>query len=529
MPRNIVIGSGPAAAAATLALVARDTESVVVMDLGASLESDRRQLLATVASGHPDEWSAEVRSVLAQKPLAENHGELPQKRVLGSDFPFRELGQLEGIDVVSGGNRSIVSGAFGGFSNAWGAQVLPFTREMISEWPIAYDDLVPHYEAILRHLPFAAVNDDYSELFPLLAPAAPLPPLSDGAEAVLERYAAHRSKVRRLGVLVGRARLAFAAARCVECGLCLTGCPSDLIYSARQSLAPMIRRGNVRHEPGLLALEIGEDEVGCWVRAQRLSDGSIVTKRADRVFVAAGGLGSTRIVLNSVRRSVRRLELAESAQFVLPFVSGCGHRDPRAYSTFTLNQVSMVVRYGREGLDLAHLHLYPYNPVFDDELPGPIARSPRLKTALLKRTVAALGYLPSWASPSMAIDVGERRADQLPALRLFGLRNAATGPALAKTMARLVGVAPALDLWPGLPVLRLSGPGKSYHFGGSLPHVAGKPREGALETDVLGRTAEWRHVHIVDGAVLPSVPSTTFTLSVMANAHRIATAAAGSA
>lgn len=529
MPRNIVIGSGPAAAAATLALLARDTESVVVMDLGASVESDRQQLLASVGSGHPDEWSVEVRAVLAQKPTAENHGELPQKRVLGSDFPFRDLGQLNGIDVVSGGNRSIVSGAFGGFSNAWGAQILPFTRETIGEWPVAYDDLVPHYEAILRHLPFAAVNDDYTELFPLLAPAAPLPPLSDGAEAILERYARHRSAVRRLGVLVGRARLAFAASHCVKCGLCLTGCPFDLIYSARQTLAPMIRRGSVRHEPGLLVLEIGEDEVGCWVRAQRLTDGSIVTKRADRVFVAAGALGSTRIVLNSVRRSVRRLELAESVQFVLPFFSGRAQRDPRTYSTFTLNQVSMAVRYGREGLDLAHLHLYPYNPVFDDELPGPIAHSPRLKTTLLKRTVAALGYLPSWASPSMVVDVKDYGVDQLPVVRLSGRRSAATGPALAKTMARLMGVAPALDLWPGLPVLRLSGPGKSYHFGGSLPHVAREPREGALETDVLGRTAEWRRIHIVDGAVLPTVPSTTFTLSVMANAHRIATAAAGSA
>lgn len=529
MPRNIVIGSGPAAAAVTLALLARDGESVMVMDLGASLESDRRELLASVSSDHPAEWSAEVRSMLAQQPVAETRGELPQKRVFGSDFPFRELGQLEGIDTVSGGNRRIVSGAFGGFSNAWGAQILPFTRETIAEWPIAYNDLLPHYEAILRHVPFAGVDDDYSESFPLLAPASPLPPLSDGAEAVLERYAQHRHAVRRKGVLVGRARLAFEAARCVECGLCLTGCPLDLTYSARQTLAPMSRRGSVCYEPGLLALETGEDDAGCWVRARRLADGSIVTKRGDRVFVAAGALGSTRIVVNSVRRSVRRLELAESRQFVLPFFSARARRDPRTYSTFTLNQVSMIVRYGRAGLDLTHLHLYPYNPVFEDELPGAIARSPRLKTAVLRRTAAALGYLPSWASPAMVVDVQEPGFDRLPVFRLSQRRNTTTTRALGKTMARLVAAAPALDLWPGLPVLRLSGLGKSYHFGASLPHIEGKPRPGALETDGLGRIAEWRRIHLVDGAVLPTLPSTTFTLSVMANAHRIATAAAASA
>lgn len=529
MPRNLVIGSGPAAAAVTLALLARDDESVTIIDLGVSLESDRRELVASVASHHPDEWSDEVRSVLARQPVARIRGELPQKRVLGSDFPFRELGQLEGIGMVTGGNRSTVSGAFGGFSNAWGAQILPFSRETIGEWPIAYEDLLPHYESILRHLPFAGVDDDYSELFPLLAPASPLPPLSDGAEAVLERYVQHRRSVRRMGVLVGRARLAFAASRCIECGLCLTGCPFDLIYSARQTLDPMIRAGLVGYEPGLLALKIGEDDAGCWVRARRLADGSTVTERGDRVFVAAGALGSTRIVVNSVRESVRRLELAESVQFVLPFLSTRARRDPRTYSTFTLNQFSMVVRYGRDGLDLAHLHLYPYNPAFEDELPALAARSARLKSALLRRTVAALGYLPSWASPAMVIDVVERPPQQLPVLRVSKRRNQATTPALTKTMARLVAAAPALDLWPGLPVLRLSGPGKSYHFGGSLPHVAGKPREGALETDALGRVAEWRRIHLVDGAVLPTVPATTFTLSVMANAHRIATATKGSA
>ena len=42
-------------------------------------------------------------------------------------------------------------------------------------------------------------------------------------------------------------------------------------------------------------------------------------------------------------------------------------------------------------------------------------------------------------------------------------------------------------------------------------------------TDVLGRPGTWRRIHVLDGAVFPDVPATTFTLTVMANAHRIAT------
>ena len=44
---------------------------------------------------------------------------------------------------------------------------------------------------------------------------------------------------------------------------------------------------------------------------------------------------------------------------------------------------------------------------------------------------------------------------------------------------------------------------------------------GALESDLWGRPQGWKRVHAVDATVLPSIPATTVTFSVMANAHRI--------
>lgn len=526
MTRNLIIGSGPAAVGVALGLLAAGEIDITMIDIGASLEEDHRRTRAGVASLPPAQWPSEALAVLTQQPPAPSKRDLPQKRMFGSDFPFRDLGQLERLRVTPGGNASMVSAARGGFSNAWGAQVLPFTKATIDQWPIAYEELLPHYTAILRHIPYAGADDDYSELFPLLAPITPLPPLSPHAAAVLQRYCHNRGLVRRLGVTVGSARLAMDAGRCIECGLCLTGCPTGLVYSANQTVDALVRDGRIRYVGGMLALGVGEDSDGCWVRVRRVDAGPATTERADRLFVACGGLGSTRIVLNSARPRVARLELAESVQFVLPFMSARGHLDPLAYSTFTLNQVSMVVCYGRTGLDLAHLHLYPYNPTFTEKLPSPLRDSDRLATAVLRRTVAALGYLPSWASPRVTVAVGNRVSDTLPEVAISSRDNPSTWRTLAKVLVRLTAVAPALDLWPALPMLRVSGPGKSYHFGGSFPHVAGRPRAEALETDTLGRLAEWRKVHLVDGAVLPTVPATTFTLSVMANAHRIATAAA---
>ena len=60
--------------------------------------------------------------------------------------------------------------------------------------------------------------------------------------------------------------------------------------------------------------------------------------------------------------------------------------------------------------------------------------------------------------------------------------------------------------------------GASNHLGCSMP-MRDRPREG--ETDVLGRPPEWKHTHIVDSTVLPSLPATTITFPIMANATRI--------
>ena len=46
-----------------------------------------------------------------------------------------------------------------------------------------------------------------------------------------------------------------------------------------------------------------------------------------------------------------------------------------------------------------------------------------------------------------------------------------------------------------------------------------------FECDVLGRPTGWERVHAVDATVLPSIAATTITLTVMANAHRIASEA----
>ena len=91
---------------------------------------------------------------------------------------------------------------------------------------------------------------------------------------------------------------------------------------------------------------------------------------------------------------------------------------------------------------------------------------------------------------------------------------------LRAVILRLIRSAPLLDLYPLLPMLRLSAAGKSYHWGGSFPHTTDKPT--IFSSDSLGRVGSWKRIHLADAAVFPAVPAMTYGLTVMANAHRIA-------
>ncbi len=523
MPSALVIGSGPAAAGAAMALSAADVP-VTVVDIGLRLEPERQAEVDRVASLPPARWTAEALGAISRQPVRVGGAGLPQKRRFGSDFPFRDVGQLEGVESRDGANRDVVSAAYGGFSTVWGAQVMPFPPASFGTWPVGWAAMEPHYRAVLGEIPYAAEEDDLAEVSPVLGPAAPLPPLAPRTSAVLERYRRHRLRVRRAGVLVGRARLALNAGSCVRCGLCMTGCPYDLIYSAAQTMDRLRATGRIRYEGGLIAFRVGQDAEGPFARVRDLAGGGDRLLRADRVFVACGAFGTTRLVLGSMARPPSQVSFGESAQFVLPMASLRAVPDPRSVPELTLNQFNLVVDLDEGGPGVAQIHFYPYNPAYLAALPAPLRRdwAEPLTAGLLRRLTVGLGYLPSWASPPVRATVGARTGHGLPQL-VVEREDWPRVPMLERVLARLRRVAGPLDLWPAVIRPALTGGAKSYHFGGSFPHrLPGAGPGPAPTTDAVGRLPDWDRVHLVDAAVFPSVPATTFTLTVMANAHRIA-------
>src|SRR5215467_12027621 len=286
MTTALIIGSGAAAAGAALALSHRENIKITVIDIGLQLESDREKLIEALASSSPDKWDEQTIELISKQPVGSRNSRVPEKRVFGSDYPFRNVGQLAGLTMANGATATLISSAYGGFSNVWGSQIMPFTSAAFESWPVNAATMRRHYEAILRQIPFAGEEDDLAARFPLMRPPAPLPSMSPRSLRVLNAYDKHKSRLNNRGITIGKARLALNADRCIRCGMCMTGCPYGLIYSAAQTFDALRRAGRVTFYGGFMALTVKEEADQAAVIAREITTGRMRRFGADRVYVA---------------------------------------------------------------------------------------------------------------------------------------------------------------------------------------------------------------------------------------------------
>ena len=158
-----VIGSGPAAISAAMALVKRGLP-VTILDGGKTLEPERQSVLDRLGAQRPEEWSAGDLDHLRGEDQSSRHGSIHSKRTYGSEYPYDDVGE----PLVAEPERTPFhySMARGGLSNVWGASILPSHQRDMDAWPITADDLAEHYRAVLEFTPSSGVRDELEELLP---------------------------------------------------------------------------------------------------------------------------------------------------------------------------------------------------------------------------------------------------------------------------------------------------------------------------------------------------------------------------
>jgi choline dehydrogenase-like flavoprotein len=521
-----VIGSGPAGVACASALLDGGAK-VTMLDAGLELEPARRRQLADLQSRSSTSWDQESLNFL-HDGVQVTRGGIPLKLAYGSDFAYRD--PIE-HPIVFDGAYGKPSFARGGLSNVWGASVLPYRSEDMSEWPITADELAPHYRAALAMMPFSGRHDRLEEQFPLYHDHPGALASSSQAENLLSDLERNASTLAAHGLRFGASRLAVQAGTvdgkpgCVYCGNCLYGCPYELIYNSAHTLERLRRNTAFTYRPGVVVEQVVEDASQVEVIGRNLDDREEFRMGADKVFLACGVLSTARIMLASLDAFDHPIHALDNCYFLLPLVRYRGQPAALDENLHTLAQVFIEVLDPAVGPHRAHLQVYTYNDLFQEEVArmlGPLDRLlPMVKPPVLGRLLLIQGYLHSDQSARIRIVLRRGSPGRLPSLELAGESNPRTRPALTGLRRRLWAERRSMKAFPVGRLLRGGEPGRGFHTGGTFP-MRSKP--AAFEVNVLGQPHGFSRVHLVDASVFPSLPATTITLSVMANAHRIGAA-----
>lgn len=514
---HYVIGSGPSGIACASALIAAG-RTVTLLDAGLSLEPDREARRIRMATLDPGEWSP--ADVLASRSVSASNGSFGAKLCHGSDFPYRAVQAGTVIDHGELGVRS--SFAKGGLSNVWGAAVLPFRPEDTNDWPVGAVELERAHAAVLKMLPLAGMHDDLVRLFPLATNDLDPPKRCAQIENLLADLKRHRNRLAEHGIVFGAARVAVRfsggslSESCNYCGQCIQGCPRDLIYSSRHTLAELLSSGKLTYIQHVVVEEIVEHERDVTIFASR--EGRRVRFDGERVYLAAGVFSSTAILLRSLGWYDRPVDIADSHYFMFPLLRLRATPNVLDERLYTLAQLFLEISHGSISPHTVHLQVYGFSNVVADMLEHKLGVVKKFfpRNALLGRLLIVQGFLHS--RHSGRIKAVLRRRGNGVELELEGIVNPDAQDRVSRVMRQLRRLSPALRAIPLSSFLQTAEPGRSFHSGGSFP-MARNPREG--ETDTLGRPWGWNRTHVVDATIFPSIPATTITQTIMANAFRI--------
>ena len=256
---------------------------------------------------------------------------------------------------------------------------------------------------------------------------------------------------------------------------------------------------------------------------ERGTDGAMEVK-ADRVFLAAGVIPTTGILLRSLSAQESAVFIKDSQYFLLPAMLTKRVAGVRTEPLYALSQIFVELLDAQISPHTVHLQLYTYNDLIGravrnafGPLKGPLDF---LARELEGRLVLFQGFIHS--DQSSLIRTTLRSPEYGGRLELKPVINPEARKVVGRVVRKLLKNSLRVGAVPLPMLLQVAAPGRGNHSGGSFPM---RLKPAGLETDTFGRPPGWQRVHAVDATVLPSIGATTITFTAMANAHRIATAA----
>lgn len=412
-----------------------------------------------------------------------------------------------------------ISFSYGGLANAWGAGAYIYTDHDLKDFPIKNADLAPFYDKLTRHIGINGKDDDLTPFFGSSRYLQKEMDLGVNAGNLYRAYEKRKEFFKKRGITIGRSRLTVLTEEKEgrrPCNYENTGyfsCNIPYIYTPTITFNQLKNRSNICLKEGFLVETFAEQENTVIVKAKEVKTGKLAVFKGKKLLLAAGTIGTGKIVLSSFKDYSTRLPILDNPFSVTPFV------DMRAVG-------SKIDRYGYEGVQINLIYEGPKYPhrvqgsvssyisplradVFFD-FPYSIKGNLACTRYLIPALTALLLFYPDFPKKNNYLklednntlfinytDVGKYGDVEKHFIRSFYRIGLFSAPFLSRYLP----------------------PGNSIHYAGTIPMGQDK-RKYFVDRDCLMNNTN--NVYIIDGSVFPALPAKNLTFTIMANAMRAA-------
>ncbi len=514
----IIIGSGPASISAVVPLL-NSGKRVLMLDWGNTqdLQPPRKSHYKLRGSDSKQHRWMIGREYYTLKNIASVS---PKLRVPTLNYVF------EGFDEYFNTETSnfFVTGSLakGGLSNAWGAGVAALSpNHLIKEYGSNYREMLLSYSNVAARMGISGKNEDrLSSYFGVDKWAR------EGTELdELPRYMLDNCKESNPNsdVYFGRSRVAVLTEdangrkKCEKLGNCLWGCTNKSIYSSKYDLDDLKDKENFTYLSGIKVENLVSNNDIVTVEAYD-SEGNYKTFSAASCFLGAGTLSSTKILVKALKLINCKISIQScpTAAFLLFIPRFLGRKVLN--SEFGLGQVSFRVKlsnklngfgsfFGTQGLPLFEFVRYlPIGMSSGIKFLSKIMSSCLVGNLFLPGTISK-SYIEIDSSGNMSIK-GEY--DQDLYLKAGSEAKRKLTMSLLKKKCFIVPFS-----------FKFTESGACIHYASTFPISSNSEIASCKQN---GEVSGLDNVYLIDGASLPSLSEKSHTLTIMANADRIARA-----
>ena len=403
--------------------------------------------------------------------------------------------------------------SFGGLSNIWGAKCLRLFKNQFDEWPISYDELVKYYETCEKIMNVSHYNDELSKELGVNENI-----IDDSKIELYSNFIKTFIKQKKspANFNIGLARLALDS-KCYKCGNCFFGCPDNYLFNTKDYFNNLINKNQIEYKKNLILEKFILKDSLIELNFKNSQDIKIFAKK---LFIGAGPIQTSNIIINSMNKE-RNLNLAESQNYFVPcfyygkdFDSNINNQtagDAEIISSknikHNIGPLYFAIKYDQKLLKMVLKKklglLYKLIPNF-----------------LIKRIFIVAGLINSDHSTYRAIIKKED-------LSLHIIKDYEKEKKLKfEVFNQLSLLGKNYNFFAVKLLSKFCKFGRSFRLGCSIPMLSeGEIKENMnnnLYTKKNGEISKFKNVYIIDSSSFKNIPAGDISLTIMANALRIA-------